>query len=58
MAPPVADNGQRLSEVLQDLVVHWPVPVQSLRIVAHSMGGLAVRVRFPAASALSADAGR
>ena len=39
----VADNGQRLSAVLQDLVVHWPVPVQSLRIVAHSMGGLVAR---------------
>ncbi|GAB4088704.1 PGAP1-like alpha/beta domain-containing protein [Hydrogenophaga soli] len=39
----VADNGQRLSEVLQDLVAHWPMPVQSLRIVAHSMGGLVAR---------------
>lgn len=40
---PVADNGQRLSGVLQDLVAHWPVPVQSIRIVAHSMGGLVAR---------------
>jgi hypothetical protein len=40
---PVADNGQRLSGVLQDLVTHWPVPVQSIRIVAHSMGGLVAR---------------
>jgi pimeloyl-ACP methyl ester carboxylesterase len=40
---PVADNGQALSDVLAQLVQTWPVPVQELVILGHSMGGLVSR---------------
>jgi pimeloyl-ACP methyl ester carboxylesterase len=40
---PVGVNGQRLAMLLEDLVAHWPVPVEELTIVGHSMGGLVAR---------------
>lgn len=39
----VSSNGQEFSALLQQLVCEWPVPVESLRIVCHSMGGLVAR---------------
>jgi pimeloyl-ACP methyl ester carboxylesterase len=36
-------NGSELSMQLDDLLRNWPVPVQELAILAHSMGGLVVR---------------
>lgn len=39
----VSDNGRSLSELLDDLVAHWPVPVRDLVLVGHSMGGLVAR---------------
>ena len=39
----VSDNGRELASLLDQLVAAWPVPVQRLLIVAHSMGGLVVR---------------
>ena len=36
-------NGRELSAQLEQLVTHWPVPIQELTIVAHSMGGLLAR---------------
>lgn len=39
----ISDNGQALSELLDDLVGNWPVPVESISLVGHSMGGLVVR---------------
>jgi pimeloyl-ACP methyl ester carboxylesterase len=39
----VADNGQRLAELLETLVAHWPRPVQELTLLGHSMGGLVAR---------------
>jgi pimeloyl-ACP methyl ester carboxylesterase len=39
----VSTNGQALSEVLEDLVKSWPVPIEKLVIVGHSMGGLVAR---------------
>ena len=38
-----SQNGRELSEHLQQLVNHWPVPVQELTMVVHSMGGLVTR---------------
>ncbi len=38
-----SQNGQVLNELLQQLVSHWPVPVEEITIVAHSMGGLVSR---------------
>ncbi|MBV9290913.1 MAG: alpha/beta fold hydrolase, partial [Frankiales bacterium] len=39
----VCDNGDDLESLLDDLVGGWPVPVTSLTLVGHSMGGLVVR---------------
>jgi hypothetical protein len=39
----VSDNGEELAARLEELLAHWPVPVQSLAIVGHSMGGLVAR---------------
>jgi len=36
-------NGRDLSDLLEDLISYWPVPVEQLSIVAHSMGGLVSR---------------
>lgn len=40
---PIALNGRELSIHLEELVAHWPVPIEELSIVAHSMGGLVTR---------------
>ena len=39
----VSENGAELAEKLEELVAHWPVPLESLAIVGHSMGGLVAR---------------
>ena len=39
----VSENGEALAELLEQLVTSWPVPVEELIIVAHSMGGLVAR---------------
>jgi hypothetical protein len=39
----VSENGAELAAQLELLVEHWPVPVKSLAIVGHSMGGLVAR---------------
>jgi len=40
---PVATNGARFAAQLDTLVAQWPVPVDELVIVGHSMGGLVAR---------------
>jgi hypothetical protein len=40
---PIASNGRELAELLDVLVAHWPVPLEALTIVGHSMGGLVAR---------------
>ena len=40
---PVSDNARAFSGVLQQLVEAWPVSVQDIVIVGHSMGGLVAR---------------
>jgi triacylglycerol lipase len=40
---PVADNGRELAELLAAVADDWPVPVQRLSLVGHSMGGLVAR---------------
>jgi pimeloyl-ACP methyl ester carboxylesterase len=40
---PIADNGRRLAELLEGLVGQWPVRLEELAIVGHSMGGLVAR---------------
>lgn len=40
---PIADNGALLSAELAALLAAWPVPVEELVLIGHSMGGLVVR---------------
>jgi pimeloyl-ACP methyl ester carboxylesterase len=39
----ISTNGKNLNELLEQLVLQWPVPIQELVIIAHSMGGLVTR---------------
>jgi pimeloyl-ACP methyl ester carboxylesterase len=39
----ISENGQELSRLLDELVSGWPVEVQELVLVGHSMGGLVAR---------------
>lgn len=39
----VSENGREVAAVLEDLVGAWPVPVQRIALVGHSMGGLVAR---------------
>lgn len=39
----ISSNGRVLSEQLQSLVEHWPVEVEELTLIGHSMGGLVIR---------------
>lgn len=39
----VDDSGRELAALLDDLVSKWPVPIESITIVGHSMGGLVAR---------------
>ena len=38
-----SQNGAEFSNLLEQLVAHWPTPVEQLTVVAHSMGGLVTR---------------
>ena len=40
---PVAENGRRLSALLEEVVDAWPVGVEEIVLVGHSMGGLVGR---------------
>ncbi len=39
----ICENGALLNKTLQELVQAWPLPVESLNIIAFSMGGLVAR---------------
>lgn len=39
----ISDNGHDLAALLEQVLARWPVPVQELAVVAHSMGGLVMR---------------
>jgi hypothetical protein len=39
----VSDNGRQLAQLLDRVVTAWPVPVDELAVVGHSMGGLVSR---------------
>lgn len=47
----VSINGRELAGLLEQLVSQWPVVVESLAIVAHSMGGLVTRSAYHYATA-------
>jgi pimeloyl-ACP methyl ester carboxylesterase len=39
----VSTNGRKLADLVERLVAAWPVPVDEITIVGHSMGGLVAR---------------
>jgi pimeloyl-ACP methyl ester carboxylesterase len=39
----VSANGRELAAALEDLLEGWPVPLESIAIIGHSMGGLVAR---------------
>jgi hypothetical protein len=39
----ISDNGRRFSDLLETLVEQWPVAVEEIVILCHSMGGLVAR---------------
>jgi pimeloyl-ACP methyl ester carboxylesterase len=39
----ISDNGSSLADLLEDLVAAWPVEVEEIALVGHSMGGLVSR---------------
>jgi pimeloyl-ACP methyl ester carboxylesterase len=39
----ISDNGRRLAQVLGETVESWPVPIEEIVLVGHSMGGLVAR---------------
>lgn len=39
----ISQNGAALSALLTELAEHWPVPVERIALVGHSMGGLVAR---------------
>ena len=39
----ISTNGQEFAGMLQDLYEAWPVPVESVSLIGHSMGGLVIR---------------
>ena len=50
---PIATNGAQFADLIASLMQAWPVPVQALSIIGHSMGGLVGR--SACAHAASAD---
>ncbi|MGK0448767.1 MAG: pimeloyl-ACP methyl ester carboxylesterase [Polaribacter sp.] len=39
----ISSNGKNLNNLLEELVKNWPVPIEEIVIIAHSMGGLVSR---------------
>jgi pimeloyl-ACP methyl ester carboxylesterase len=39
----ISDNGRRLAALLEEVVSDWPVEVEEIALVGHSMGGLVAR---------------
>jgi len=46
----ISTNGAELCALLEQLVVQWPVPLEQLILVGHSMGGLVIRSAVAAAT--------
>ena len=46
-----SQNGHELSALLDQLLAHWPAPIEDISVVAHSMGGLVIRSAFHNAQA-------
>jgi pimeloyl-ACP methyl ester carboxylesterase len=48
---PIADNGTHLADLLAELVAGWPVAVERIDLIGHSMGGLIGRCACHVAAA-------
>lgn len=46
----IADNGIELADLLEDTLAAWPVPIEHLAVIGHSMGGLLIRSAAAAAA--------
>lgn len=46
----ISDNGRDFADLLEKLTTAWPVPVESIAIVGHSMGGLVARSAYHVAA--------
>jgi pimeloyl-ACP methyl ester carboxylesterase len=46
----ISSNGQELAMLLERLLADWPVPLQEIHVLAHSMGGLVMRSSVHAAA--------
>jgi pimeloyl-ACP methyl ester carboxylesterase len=46
---PIHESGNQLAALLESLTHDWPVPVESVALVGHSMGGLVARAAIVAA---------
>ena len=42
----ISDNGQHFNKILEELSNNWPVQIEEINIIAHSMGGLISRSAF------------
>lgn len=42
----ISQNGRKLSDLLEELVQHWPVEVKEVTFLTHSMGGLITRSAY------------
>lgn len=51
----ISESGRAFADQLQALLAQWPVPVQELVIVGHSMGGLVARSAYHYGSAAGQD---
>ena len=40
---PIADNGKSLAALLEELALAYPVPIEEIMLIGHSMGGLVIR---------------
>ena len=54
----IAANGAELDALLDRLLARWPVPVESVALVGHSMGGLVLRAAFRARGGMRREARR
>ena len=52
-----SQNGAGFSKLLEELVTHWPTPLEEITVVAHSMGGLVTRSAVHQATHQNADHG-
>lgn len=49
---PITENANEFATLLEELTTQWPVPLEELTIIGHSMGGLLARSAVEAARAL------